>query len=64
MLQSHIMNLLEPTWYNANVLESLLLKVFNEETDDAFMIGPDLKIVITRFALGIPVGFKLVRYLL
>jgi hypothetical protein len=37
-----LMNLVIATRYHADMFEAFLLKVFNEETKNALMVGPDV----------------------
>lgn len=41
------MALLKPSWNHADVLESLLLELLNQELEDAFMIVLDVKHILS-----------------
>lgn len=61
--QCDLVNLLEATWYQTYVLESLLLEVFNQEAKYALMVCSNLKMAISLAPL-IFVSLKLICDLL
>jgi|LauGreDrversion4_2_1035121.scaffolds.fasta_scaffold16294_4 hypothetical protein len=58
------MTFLESTWYNTDKLESLLLKIFNEESEDALMIRTYIKQIFSTFtfALLLLLSLKFISY--
>lgn len=63
--QCDLVDLLESTRDHANVLEALLLKVFNEESQDALMVSANLQMTVSVFAIALVlVGLEFITSLL